>query len=278
MEAAGKRMKGGQEVRLIPIPAEVLPGTCLETSHEFETGHELSEWIKRHAATCYGTAGRAWLLWLVGNLHRLPALIRDHMAEFERLHVRDEMAGQVKRGARRFALVAAAGEIATREAELTGWPAGEAMRSAGVLFNAWLATRPGGIGASEEASMLHDLRMHFLTCGEMNYKRWGVTDSDHSKATPYMYGWRKPVMTDERNTAGALVEVQTGSVFYVQSDAFESVVCKGHDWRRCRDLLKARGLLILEPSGRADHRAKPPGESAVTVFRVKSEILDAGID
>jgi putative DNA primase/helicase len=173
MEAAGKKMKGGQEVRLIPIPAEVQPGTCLETAHEFETGHELSEWVKGQAAKCYGTAGRAWLLWLVDNLRELPALIRERMAEFDRLYVRDDMAGQVRRGARRFALVAAAGEIASREAKLTGWHEGEAMRSAGALFNAWIATRPGGIGASEEATMLRDMRMHFLTCGEMNYPRSG---------------------------------------------------------------------------------------------------------
>ena len=52
METVGKKMKGGQEVRLIPLPTEVAPGSALETSHEFESGHELSNWVQQHAARC----------------------------------------------------------------------------------------------------------------------------------------------------------------------------------------------------------------------------------
>lgn len=279
MEAAGKKMKGGQEVRLIPIPAEVSPGSCLETAHEFETGHELSEYVKQKAAVCYGTAGREWLLWLCKNTARLSARVSEHMAAFEARFVRDDSSGQVKRGARRFALVAAAGEMASA-AGLTDWPAGEAMRQAGVMYQAWVDTRSGGLGTSDEAAMLRDMRMHFMTCGEMNYKVWGVVDADHVKAVPYMYGWRKPVKIDARNSAGDLVEEQAGSTFYVQKDAFEAVVCKGHNWRRCLEVLKARDLVIAEPSGRLAHRAYPPGEGekGVTVYRVKSDVKDAAED
>jgi len=140
MESAGRKMKGGQEVRLIPLPAEVTPGSALETTHEFETGHELSVWVKANAARCYGWAGREWLLWLTARTETLAALVRERLEAFVARYVRDEMAGQVKRGARRFALVAAAGELAT-EAGFTGWPQGEALGAAGTMFNAWRERR-----------------------------------------------------------------------------------------------------------------------------------------
>lgn len=274
MESAGRKMKGGQEVRLIPLPAEVTPGSMLETTHEFENGHDLSVCVKSHAAKCYGWAGREWLLWLTSRTETLTAAVSGHMQAFERRYVRDEMSGQVKRGARRFALVAAAGEMAT-EAGLTGWPADEAMSAAGVMFNAWIASRPGGIGTSEEALILRDLRQWFGTYGEMNFKRWGVTDSDHAPAVPMMSGWRREVMDDGLNESGTKVHVPVDRVWYVLAEQFRAVACKGHNPRQCLEVLKAHELIELEPNGRALHRARPAGfsKSGVDVYRIKGAIL-----
>jgi hypothetical protein len=72
--------------------------------------------------------------------------------------------------------------------------------------------------------MLRLVRQWFATYGEMNFKRWGVTDSDHAPATPMMYGWRKPVHGDEHNSADELVRVETGRVWYVLADAFRCTV------------------------------------------------------
>ena len=90
-----------------------------------------------------------------------------------------------------------------------------------------------------------------------------------------MAGWRKPVYGDEHNAAGELIEVEVGKVWFVMTDKFRSTVCKGLPYQRCLELLKARDLLILEPSGRMSHKARPPGESkdGVDVYRIKSAIL-----
>jgi putative DNA primase/helicase len=60
----------------------------------------------------------------------------------------EDCSGQVERVGARFALVGAAGEMATA-AGLTGWPVGESERAARACFNAWLAAR-GGIGNGED--------------------------------------------------------------------------------------------------------------------------------
>jgi putative DNA primase/helicase len=135
METVGKKMKGGQEVRLIPLPTEVKEGSALETFHEFANGHELSGWVQGHAARCYGVAGRAWLEHLVANTDGLTIALRERMDLIEAQIVPAHASGQVKRGGRRFALIAAAGEMATA-AGLTGWPEGEAIRAAHTCFNA----------------------------------------------------------------------------------------------------------------------------------------------
>ena len=57
---------------------------------------------------------------------------------------------QVRDVARRFALVATAGELA-RAWGVLPWPEGEAERGARAMFAAWLARRTGGAGAAEEA-------------------------------------------------------------------------------------------------------------------------------
>ena len=95
-----------------------------------------------------------------------------------------------------------------------------------------------------------------------------------------MAGWRKSIYADEKNSAGDTVQVEVGRVFYILKDKFRSAVCKGHPWQRCVQVLKARDLLVCEPSGRELHRARPPGESkdGADVYRVRSAILAASDD
>jgi putative DNA primase/helicase len=280
MAEAGKRTRAGQELRMIDLPASAGKSAgVFDTCGEFEGGGALSQHLTRACESVYGTPGRAWLEWLTEHTEGLSRSLRERMDAIAAAMVPDVAAGQVQRVGRRFALVAAAGELAT-EAGITGWPAGTATEAARRCFVSWTEARTGGLGLSEDAQMLRQVRQWFATYGEMNFKRWGVTDSDHAPATPMMYGWRKPVHGDEHNSADELVRVETGRVWYVLADAFRTQACKGFGHRACLDVLKARGLLELEPSGRALHRAKPPGESAsgADVYRVKSAILATGDD
>ena len=64
--------------------------------------------------------------------------------------------GQVARVAARFALVAAAGELATA-LDILPWPAGEASAAAARCFNDWLAAR-GDNGPEEITAGLRQVR------------------------------------------------------------------------------------------------------------------------
>lgn len=289
METAGKTMRGGQEVRLIPIPAEVSPGSTLETLHEFGTGHDLSVWVKQHAAKTYGCPGREWLLWLVHNTEGLAARLRDGIEAFEKLLPLAGAGGQVKRGARRFALIATAGELATA-AGFTGWPPGEASRCARACFDAWVRTRAGGVGASERCEAVRQVRYWIEKNGDANLTPWHRI-SDFKKAnTPMRGGFRRlvdesgvPIKFDaaqaytDDNTLPEKTSTDTALTEYlITVEAFKRDVCKGYDPGFVARVMKDMGLLVHEPDRLTiKHRVPSLGKQAF--YHVKPGILSVDL-
>jgi putative DNA primase/helicase len=111
MTEGGHRVKAGQTVRLLDVPAQRTYGAW-DNLHQFDTGTAFSDALKIQAATHYGHAGRAFL----------EKLTRDHEDSFsDALDAIKAMPayqapggeGQAKRAAGRFAVLALAGELAT---------------------------------------------------------------------------------------------------------------------------------------------------------------------
>lgn len=155
MAEANKRARAGQELRMIDLRADAGAGMGIfEALHDHEGGaNALAQHLTRAAESTFGSAGRAWLEHLCANTDGLGRKLREQMDAIERDLVPEGAAGQVQRVGRRFALVAAAGEMATA-AGMTGWPAGTATAAARRCFNDWIEARPGGIGLTEDARAL----------------------------------------------------------------------------------------------------------------------------
>ena len=144
----GYRYNAGQSVRLLDLPVERQHG-IYDTLHDFKTGAELSDWIKKHASIHYGIVGRAFL-------EKLTQDKRDFNPRLQK--IKDSTLfqisgaqGQHKRAAARFALIALAGELAT-EYGITGWPEGAALKAAAEAFRIWCDTR--GQGNDEKRQIL----------------------------------------------------------------------------------------------------------------------------
>jgi len=268
MAEAGRRTRAGQELRMIDLPADARAGLGIfETLHEFDSGGALAQHLTRAAETTYGTPGRAWLEHLADSTEGLAATLRERMDRAAGRLVPETASGQVQRVGRRFALVAAAGELAT-EAGLTGWPPGTATDAAHHCLNAWIESRPGGIGLSEDAQIMRQLRQWFGAHGEARFTDWSRADDDHAPKTMNRAGWRRAI-----KTASGL-EVLTGWEWFILPDVFRAEVCKGYSERAALKLLKDRGHLHTEP-GRGGYtcKAKPPGADGVMVYRVQSSLL-----
>lgn len=272
MADAGKRPRAGQELRMIDLPADAGAGLgAFESLHEFESAGTLAQHLTRAAETSFGTAGRAWLEYLADRTEGLMRELRERMEPIALDLVPESAAGQVQRVGRRFALVAAAGEMATA-AGITGWPEGEAVHAARRCFNAWIEARPGGIGQTEDALILRQVRGWFGLHGEARFTDWSRADDDHAPKTMNRAGWRRAV-----KTANGMDEL-IGWEWFILPDVFRAEVCKGYTERAALRLLKDRGHLHTEP-GRGGYtcKAKPPGADGVMVYRVRSSLLaDSG--
>ena len=161
---AGRGLRSGQEVRLLDVPASVPGGFgCFDTLHGEADGSAFAQRIRRGVLAHHGTAAPAFLVWLADRLRQVPdfaaAVLAPRVRAWLAAHVpasSGEVHGQVHRAARRLALVAVAGELAT-EAGITGWPEGEAERAAATVLRDWLGER-GGTGSREDQHLIAALR------------------------------------------------------------------------------------------------------------------------
>ncbi len=225
---AGKRIKAGQEVRLLDVPA-VVPGGfgCFDELHGEADGGAFAHRVRRGVVAQHGTAGIAFLEFLARELARDPDFARtvvEGMATWIAARVPKLADGQVQRAARRLALVAVAGELAT-VAGITGWPTGEAERAAAAVFGDWLAER-GGIGSREDHHLFSALRRFIGMHGSARFEtvKEPTEDADGAQAEPPLAegvrimqraGWRWQETNDQgerRWVHGLLPEVFTAEI------------------------------------------------------------------
>ena len=169
MSEGGKKTRAGQEVRMVDIPADAGAGMGMfENLHGVESPARFAETIKDQAARSYGHGIVQFLEQVTEHIAKdklgLQDVIRETVDAFIARVVPESADGQVRRVARRFGLLAAAGELATN-AGITGWQEGEAMIAVSTCFKAWLLER-GGIGSQEEQSILEQVRYFFQCHGD----------------------------------------------------------------------------------------------------------------
>lgn len=134
IEEGGGKAMAGQTARVIDIPADAGCGHGIyEKLHEFDNGAQLSDAIRACSATHFGVAADEYLSRLTDDLNDARKNVRACMDAFMTSACPKNADGQVKRVCQRFALVAAAGELATGWG-ITGWPKDEATRAAETCF------------------------------------------------------------------------------------------------------------------------------------------------
>jgi len=281
-----KRTRTGQEIRMIDITADAGAGLgAFETLHGMEGGAAFAKAITHRAASTYGTTGRAWLEWLTSQADALTlrAQIREQLAELADM-IPEGASGQVERGGARFALVGAAGELATA-AGLTGWAKGESARAARACFGAWLSAR-GGIGNGEVVAMLRAVRRHLENSGEGAYTWWHRGADDHNAKTLVRAGFRRllnadgdPIKTDSRHAAefgdkmpSSLGE-ETSVEYFVFAEAFKAVVCQGFDHQAVSRVLLDHGCLVPDKGRPYDCKPRLPGVGLTRCYRIPPAIF-----
>lgn len=226
MTEGGHRVKAGQSVRLLDVPAKRAHGAW-DNLHQFDTGTAFSDALKLHAATHYGEAGRAFL----------EKLTRDHADSFsDALDTIKAMPalqapggeGQAKRAAGRFAVLALAGEVATTYG-ITGWAEGDAINAAAVGFEAWLSLRGSASpGNSERGQIMERITSFIERHGDSRFSDADSTDVQHALMVRERAGWWR--------NAGE------GRTYLFTGDGLREAL-KGFDFNRALDTLQEVGAI-----------------------------------
>ena len=235
--------------------------------HGASDGATFAEKIRAAALENYGTAGPAWLEYLTAHRAEATRFLRECSRELlDAWLERATDAGQVARVAGRFALVAAAGELATR-AGITGWPAGEAERAARRLLDDWIAAR-GTRGDAEALAAVRQvaalLGQHAESISPGGIARPTITDRMRRSAGDCA-GSSAGATRRSKPNSNATSPIDDGHAkaftaeFHVLASAFRDEICRGFDPRYVARVL-ARARLSGTRKGR--QATRPQGAVA----------------
>lgn len=243
MREAGKKVRAGQEVRLVDIPADAGAGFGMfENLHGHESGAAFATSLSDASATYYGNAAIEFLRTVADqeNFEALPGVLRDLKAQFVAENLPDGASGQVYRVCERFALIAAAGELATHYS-ITGWPEHDAENAAAKCFAAWVEQR-GGSGDHERQAILAQVRQFFEQHGESRFA--SKNGNDQSKTV---------------NRCGFREMSHDSTRYFVLPEAFRTDVCAGLDSRSVVKSLLDAGWIEPDADGKPQRREYLPG-------------------
>lgn len=253
----GKRVKAGQEVRFIEIPADTGKYGLFENLHEFENGADFATYLKNTCAALHGIASKAFLTKLVEDIEGATATVEAIINGIRQQYLPKDASAQAIRVFNHFALIAAAGELASQFG-ITGWEVEDAVKGVMKCFQDWIESR-GDTGMHEEKEALLQVRTFFELHGESRFTSWD-RDANDKNRTSNRVGYRK--------------ETEEGTEFYVFPNLFRSEICKGLDHRLVEQVCIKHKYLSPSPDGAPTRAERLPGAvKTKRCYRFKSEIL-----
>jgi uncharacterized protein (DUF927 family) len=282
---AKKSTRAGQEVRLIDIKADAEIGYGLfEQIHDSDSADEFADILRAGGRVQFGTAGRAFVAWIIEQIASNPEFedrIRQDIEATVTAWLRkvQKAGGQVRSVARRFALVAIGGELATL-AGITGWERGDSIGASRRLFESWLYDR-GTLGSSEDKRAIDQLSAFISRHGSARFEVWQSRGDDPSselyeteesqpteKFRPmHRAGWRKYVANQGLGQWN----------YYVTDEAMVEALA-GLDMASSIKALAEAGFIIRDPERKTKTKVRPPGiGKAIRLYVVPSDVIGASI-
>lgn len=254
IKETGGRIAAGMEVRVIDLRADSGAGLGIfEQLHGAADAASFAQTLKAAAGRFYGVAARAFLRRVVVDM----ASVRDELAAARKGFLAVALPigadGQVRRVADRFALVAAAGELASAFG-ITGWPPGSAAEAALRCFKDWLGER-GGIGASEVADAKARIRREIEVNGHSRFLPWRSDPRTVIRTNALGYVHR----ADEENP-------DSPPIFYLHASGMSELLA-GLDRRAVLEGLADEGVILR-------HETTVKGEKTTSfnkLYKVPSE-------
>ncbi|MNX81379.1 hypothetical protein D3C86_1130640 [compost metagenome] len=252
-ERGGHQIKAGQEIRMADIHAYAGMGMgVFESLHGSPDADNFARKVKESTQTVFGSAIDAYLTWLVDNREDAVRFITEERDRFKAERLPAGAAGQVSRVLGRFALVAAAGELATKLGILP-WDKGEATRAAEICFEAWYE---GWMDADTEEmdAIVERVRRFIQTQGHR------FVPQESASTVP--------------NLAGYIRDQHGERQFLILPEVFRFEVSAGEDYQRVARVLKERGFWVQGENGRLTCKARLSSSARPHTYGVKASIVN----
>ena len=275
------RSYAGQELRLLDIAADQdLGGGCWADLHGAPSAAEFSEAVKAAALAHYGHALPLFVERFIKREAELLDQLPKLQAEFLDSVLLPSDHGQIRRAAQKFALVAAAGELASF-LDVTPWGPGEANAAAAHLFKRW-AKAFGRDQTHEDGAAVQIVRAFLQEWEDTGFRKLKADQSDEEALADQMAEESTGKMNRE-GEARSLKKYgfvgnhpQIGRVFYFNTEAFKSILASFDVIQAARALKKAGYLVTGSDENRLTYKVRIPGEgSSRNFYSVRATILAA---
>ncbi|MEZ7502915.1 DUF927 domain-containing protein [Psychrobacter sp. Arc29] len=255
MAQAGQKTNAGIEVRVAHIDADA--GKGLKTFDSLvlaKTSEAQADRIKELSHAYYGSAGIAWLEHITSDKAATTAnagqLVSDFMSQYS------DLTAQAHRVAKRFAIVGAAGELAT-QAGITGWQAGQATTAVMTCLDNWLDNY-GRDGEHEQRQIIEHIKAFIEQHGSSRFQPCHIhTYQDFEPKTTNRAGYHN---------------YDTGE-YYFSTSTFDEV-CSPFNKSKVLQVLDEAELLNVTENDRKTCRVPLPfKKNRQRVYAVKGKIL-----
>lgn len=257
MAQAGQKTNAGIEVRVAHIDANA--GKGLKTFDSLvlaKTSEAQADRIRELSHAYYGSAGIAWLEHITSDKAATTAnagqLVSDFMSQYS------DLTAQAHRVAKRFAIVSAAGEMAT-SAGITGWQTGQATTAVMTCLDNWL-NNYGRDGEHEQRQIIEHIKAFIEQHGSSRFQPcYRNTRLDFEERTPNRVGYRN---------------METGD-YYFSKETFNSV-CAPFSKSKVLQVLEEADLLLLNQGDRKIYKTPDTlfnGKHRPSVYAVTANIL-----
>ncbi|QDP71546.1 DUF927 domain-containing protein [Legionella israelensis] len=257
MARAGQRTNAGQEIRLADIEADAGLGMGIfENLHNQLSPASMALSLNQYTSQYYGAMGVEWLKKVVANQPSITKLIGDSIQSFVDRFVLPKASGQIIRVARRFALAAVAGEVATQYG-LTGWDEGEAFKASYACFREWLDAF-GEEGNREERAILDQVSGFFEAHGTSRFENINQTNKERIS-----------------NRAGFFTTAENGDrIFLVLTEVFKHELCKGFEPKTVVRVLLNAGWLKPGNDGQPTNKPRVRGVGTPRLYVFTTQIWE----
>ena len=252
LASIGKRVKAGQQVRVIDLSADAGAQMGVFNQSHGMSAADLSDHLKQQSRQHYGSLALDWLRYLTQHSAQVRPVFQNVRQRFL-ASLPTEADGQVRRVAEKFALLASAGLLAI-QAKVLDWPAKSVEAACLNQLNQWILAR-GGVAANEDQQAIRQVRSFIEQHGE-------------SRFTPKQNGYSSQV----RQRAG-WIDTSGPQTLYLFYPTGWREATEGLSPDRAAKALMAAGYLV--PDGnRPQRKVSLPDNTRPRMYCVKGSILD----